>query len=77
MNKNKQTSEQTASWFRLDTSAKIYPAIESPEEPTIFRLSMTLQEDIDTNRLQQALNIVKPRFPYFNVYLRVGIFWHY
>ena len=78
MNKNKQRStENNISWFKLDTSAKIYPAIESPEEPTIFRLSMTLREDIDPDLLQQALNIVKPRFPYYNVYLRVGIFWHY
>ena len=77
MKTNKQTEENITSWFRLDTSAKIYPAIESPEEPTTFRLSMTLQEDIDAETLQHALNIIKPRFPYFNVYLRTGIFWHY
>ncbi|MBN2781081.1 MAG: hypothetical protein JXR21_03875 [Candidatus Marinimicrobia bacterium] len=65
------------SWYRLDTSAKIYPAIESPENTTVFRISMTLFEEVDEDLLLQALNIVKPRFPYYNVYLRTGLFWNY
>lgn len=69
--------EKKVSWYRLDTSAKIYPALESPENPTIFRVSMTLQENIDETILLKALTLIKPRFPYYNVHLKTGIFWNY
>ncbi|MDD3965456.1 MAG: hypothetical protein WC372_01655 [Candidatus Neomarinimicrobiota bacterium] len=64
-------------WYRLDTSAKIYPALESPENTNVFRFSMTLNEDIDEALLLKAMNAVRPRFPYFHVRLRTGFFWHY
>jgi len=74
MNKKHQDSKY---WFRLDTSATIYPALESPESTNIFRIWAELEEDIDVDIVQETLDIIKPRFPYFNVYLRTGIFWHY
>lgn len=65
------------SWYRLDTSAKIYPALESPENTNIFRFSMTLREDVDEALLLEAMQAIRPRFPYFHVHLRTGFFWHY
>lgn len=74
----KQDQEKTLrDWYKLDTSAKIYPALESPRNTTLFRVSMTLKEPVDTDRLKQALDIVKKRFPYYNVHLKAGIFWNY
>ncbi len=64
-------------WYRLDTSAKIYPALESPENTNIFRFSMTLKHSIDLSVLHRALETLRPRFPYYNVRLRRGLFWHY
>ncbi len=63
--------------MRLDTSAQIYPAIESAENTNIYRIWTQLKEDIDIDLLRKALEIIKPRFPYFNVHLRTGFFWHY
>lgn len=64
-------------WLDLDTSATIYPAIESAENTNIFRIWAKMDEEVDVEIIKEALEIIKPRFPYFNVYLRTGIFWHY
>ena len=64
-------------WYRLDTSAKIYPAIESARDPSVFRLSMRLDREVDGDILLRALNDIKKRFPYFNVKLHKGLFWNY
>ena len=64
-------------WYKLDTSAKIYPALESPRNTTLFRISMSLKQNVDVDVLHQALDDIKPRFPYFNVHLRTGLFWNY
>ena len=64
-------------WYSLDTSAKIYPAIESRTNPALFRMSLTLDEPIDEEKLLGALNDIKPRFPSFNVHIKNGVFWHY
>lgn len=74
MNKNNRKNKF---WMRLDTSAQIYPAIESPENTNIYRIWTKMKEDVDVNLVREALEIIKPRFPYFNVHLRSGIFWHY
>ena len=64
-------------WYRLDNSAKIYPAIISDRETTLFRISFTLKEPVDSVTLQKAMDNVYDRFPYFNVSLGKGIFWNY
>lgn len=64
-------------WFRLDNSAKIYPAIVNDRQTTLFRVAFTLKEEIVPEKLQQALELIFPRFPYFNVSLRSGFFWNY
>jgi NRPS condensation-like uncharacterized protein len=64
-------------WYRLDTSAKIYPAIESARDPAVFRVSMRLNEKVDEDTLRIAAEDVKKRFPYYNVHLHKGLFWDY
>lgn len=64
-------------WLRLDTAAKIYPAISATHNNTTFRLDVELYEDADPIALQQALIKVMPRFPSFAVTLRRGLFWYY
>ena len=64
-------------WYRLDNTAKIFPSIASAKMPTIYRISSILKEPIRIAELQQAVANILPRFPYFQVYLRKGLFWYY
>ncbi len=67
----------TPTWFRLDTSAKIYPARESVRDTTVFRVAFTLEKKVDPVFLLQALENIRHRFPYYNVHLKRGLFWNY
>lgn len=73
----KNDSWAEINWYRLDNSAKIYPAIISDRETTLFRISFTLKETVDPQTLQKAMDNVYDRFPYYNVKLGKGIFWNY
>jgi hypothetical protein len=68
--------EKEYNWYRLDTTARLYPAILDTRDST-FRLTMELFEDVDPQILQQALNKTLPRFPTFEVKLKEGLFWYY
>ena len=64
-------------WLRLDNAAKIYPAARRQDWSSLFRLSMTLREDVDKDVLQSALDVTVRRFPSFAARLRRGLFWYY
>ena len=63
--------------MRLDNAAKIYPAARNENWSNIFRLSVTLTENIDRDILADALAVTAKRFPSIAVRLRRGIFWYY
>ena len=64
-------------WLRLDNAAKIYPAARRRNWSNVFRQSVTLCEDVDTEILKSALEIVVKRFPSIAARLRKGLFWYY
>ena len=64
-------------WLRLDNAAKIYPAARRPNWSNVFRLSVTLNEKVDTAVLQTALDVTARRFPSLAARLRKGVFWYY
>ncbi|MBQ8605780.1 MAG: alpha/beta hydrolase fold domain-containing protein [Clostridia bacterium] len=64
-------------WLRLDNAAKIYPAARDQNWSNVFRLSMSLKEDIDVEVLKTALDVTVRRFPSIAVRLRKGAFWYY
>ncbi|MBQ8004227.1 MAG: hypothetical protein IJ299_03955, partial [Oscillospiraceae bacterium] len=64
-------------WVRLDNAAKIYPAARRKNWSNVFRQSVTLFDDVDTNVLKNALEIVVKRFPSIAARLRKGVFWYY
>lgn len=64
-------------WIKLDNAALIYPAILTRKLATMFRLTITFKETIDTITLQQALKNIMKRFPTFNYTLKEGFFWYY
>ncbi len=64
-------------WFRLDNAAKIYPASRTNTWSNLFRLSVTLNEEVDVSVLQRALDVTVQRFPSMAVRLQKGVFWYY
>ena len=69
--------KQKKEWYRLDNAGKLYPSITSTRVSTVFRLSATLYNNIDSKVLQIALNNIIEYFPYFKVNLKRGLFWYY
>lgn len=69
--------EKKLRWLRLDNAAKIYPAARRENWSNLFRLSVTLKEDVDKTVLASALDVTVRRFPSIAVRLRRGVFWYY
>ncbi|MCI6956564.1 MAG: alpha/beta hydrolase fold domain-containing protein [Candidatus Faecousia sp.] len=69
--------ERKLRWMRLDNAAKIYPAALRQSWSNVFRLSVTLGEQVDRQVLQSALDVTVRRFPSICVRLRRGLFWYY
>ena len=64
-------------WLRLDNAAKIYPAARSKNWSNVFRVSVTLKEQIDPVIMKDALEVTIRRFPSICARLRKGLFWYY
>ncbi|MGD9604691.1 MAG: hypothetical protein AB7V00_00885 [Bacilli bacterium] len=64
-------------WYRLDNAAKVFPSVSGRKRSNIFRLAMTLKEEVDPDILQIALEETINRFPSFKVKLKRGFFWFY
>ncbi|MDO4188900.1 MAG: hypothetical protein Q4D29_07895 [Lachnospiraceae bacterium] len=70
-------SDKYIRWDKLDNTANLFPVIAGDSLTNTYRISATLKEDVDQALLQQALDIVTPKIPGFNLRLRYGIFWYY
>lgn len=64
-------------WGKLDNAAHLFPAIAGEGMSNVYRVSITLTEQIEQSFLQEALGIVLPKFNVFNCRLRQGMFWYY
>ena len=64
-------------WDKLDNTANLFPSIAGESMTNVYRISVTLTDEIDSEKLQEALDIVLPKFGLFNVRLRMGVFWNY
>lgn len=69
--------ENKLRWMPLDNAAKIYPAIRRKDWSNVYRLSATLNEEVDVSVLQSALDVTVRRFPMLCARLRRGVFWYY
>ena len=72
-----QSSRRELKWSRLDNTANLFPVIATERMTNVYRLSLTLDEEIDPELLQQALDKILPLFDSMNVRLRTGAFWYY
>ena len=68
---------KTIKWDKLDNTANLFPVIVSENVSNVYRISVTLTEDIDAELLQKALDKILPFFDVFNHKLKNGIFWYY
>ncbi len=64
-------------WYKLDNAGKIFPAVSKADRSNVFRLSFYLDETIDSEILEQAVNKILPRFETFAVQMKNGLFWNY
>lgn len=63
--------------LKLDNAANIYPASMSKNYCSLYRMQITMIENIDVTFLQEALEIVSFRLPIFRYTLHSGMFWWY
>lgn len=73
----KQKGDKDIRWDRLDNTAHLFPVIAGESMSNVYRISVTLKERIQPQLLQQALDVVLPKFDGFNLRLRQGVFWYY
>jgi NRPS condensation-like uncharacterized protein len=64
-------------WFKLDNTAIIFPVISNKRLSSVFRVSVTLKQDIIPNILEKSLEETLHCFNNFNVKLKRGLFWYY
>lgn len=64
-------------WYKLDNVAKIFPGSVKGADTRVFRIVCELNEPVDPEYLQQALDESLREFPYYNCVLRKGLFWYY
>lgn len=64
-------------WDKLDNTAHLFPVIAGENMSNVYRISVTLTQPIQPELLQQALDMVLPKFDGFNLRMRRGVFWYY
>lgn len=64
-------------WDKLDNTAHMYSIVTGEGISNVFRVSVTLKEDIKAELLQKSLDNLLPKFGVFNSRLRQGMFWYY
>ncbi len=73
----KTDTQPSIEWFKLDNAATMYPSVASQRTTTLFRIAATLHDPVRIGALQQALENIVVRFPYYLVEVRAGLFWYY
>ncbi len=64
-------------WVKLDNAGKIYPSTASSTWMAVYRVSITLDEEINRQMLSLALQAALKRIPLFSYRLKRGLFWYF
>jgi len=72
-----QNRKKEIKWDKLDNTANVFPVIAGESMTNVYRISVTLHEEIQKELLQEALEHVLPWFDVFRVRIRYGVFWYY
>ncbi len=62
---------------KLDTAAKLFPAVSNKHNSSVFRVAVVLNEPVDAKILQLAANMIYERYSFFFMKLKKGFFWNY
>ena len=63
--KNIAKNNQAPTWYKLDLSAIVYPTLQRKDFSSVYRLSVSLKEEIDPNILvEQAAGITNGKQVY-------------
>ncbi len=62
---------------KLDVAAKIFPAVSTKNNSSVFRVAVILKEKVDRLTLQLAVNMIYERYALFFLRMRRGFFWNY
>jgi NRPS condensation-like uncharacterized protein len=73
----RKSTRRDIRWDKLDNTAHLFPVIAGQSMSNVYRISVTLTELIQPDLLQEALDIVLPKFDGMNLRLRQGVFWYY
>ena len=74
---NITNNKQKSTWYKLDLSANVYPTLQRKNFSNVYRMSLSLKENVQPDILQKALDLTLCRFPTFRVAIRKGLFWRY
>ena len=74
---NITNNKQKNTWYKLDLSANVYPTLQRKNFSNVYRMSLSLKENVQPDILQKALDLTLCRFPTFRVAIRKGLFWRY
>jgi len=75
--KQEEVKDDHLDWYRMDNAATLFTLVHSSRIPCMYRVSSTLTKPVNKTILQQALLNIMPRFPYYNVNMKRGMFWFY
>lgn len=64
-------------WNKLDNAAKIFPAADGGADFQVFRVSCELNEKIDADILQKALDETIEEFDVYRYVMMRGFFWYF
>lgn len=70
-------SGKNPQWSRLDNAAKIFPSTSTRRDSKVFRFACQLNEEIEPEILQHALDRTMVQFPFYRSILKKGLFWYY
>ncbi len=63
--------------FEIDNAGRLFSSVTTSKRRPRFRFIAVLTEEVEPAVLASALNATMQRFPYFDVVLKNGFFWHY
>lgn len=66
-----------STWYRLDNSAKLFPAVADKINSSVYRIGVVLKNPINEKFLQRAVDQLYEYYPMYMVRVKKGLFWNY
>ena len=63
--------------YRIDLAGRMFTYVASPKIPSVYRFWAIMKNLVNVDLLQESLNSLIKRFPYYQVKLKNGFLWDY